>query len=432
LASRRRRRKGIGKVLTTVERKVRRIEKRPGPKRVKSNSITTEKIVPRAIETKKIATDAVTPNEADFGVTFVTTTEPTEYLKEGTMWFNPSDGSSAVYDPGVSDFVDLTAIDYTARASADGKNTVYRQDYEPTGGTYVLGDVWFDTDDSNKIYRYSTAITATVTNKALSGNVATLTVSAPHTFVVGETITVSGVDATFNGSYTVTATPTSLTVRYDKTASTVSSTPSGGTITNTAGWKGFSLGDGALLNISAAKITAGSLAANVILTSNLDAGQITTGSLDAARISAGSITAGKLSATAIDGKTITGATIRQAASGTRIEMDAATPGRITFYSTTTYPGVVELTTDPSYGFSTVIINPPNNSGSPGYISLFDSGTSTGLNMKFNFGILQTGNLGLTYLNDVSTSFSVIRNIGASTVLPDPSAYYNGSIFLVYA
>lgn len=303
MASRRRRRKGIGKVLTTVERKVRRIEKRPGPKRVKSNSITTEKIVPRAIETKKIATDAVTPNEADFGVTFVTTTEPTEYLKEGTMWFDPSDGSTAVYDPGISDFVDLTAIDYTARASADGKNTVYRQDYEPTGGTYVLGDVWFDTDDSNKIYRYSTATTATVTNKALSGNIATLTVSAPHTFVVGETITVSGVDATFNGSYTVTATPTSLTVRYAKTASTVSSTPSGGTITNTAGWKGFQLGDGALLNISANKITAGTIDASVITVSNLDAGNITTGTLTGRTISGGSIT----------GATITGSYFQLAA-----------------------------------------------------------------------------------------------------------------------
>lgn len=303
MASRRRRRKGIGKVLTTVERKVRRIEKRPGPKRVKSNSITTEKIVPRAIETKKIATDAVTPNEADFGVTFVTTTEPTEYLKEGTMWFDPSDGSTAVYDPGISDFVDLTAIDYTARASADGKNTVYRQDYEPTGGTYVLGDVWFDTDDSNKIYRYSTATTATVTNKALSGNIATLTVSAPHTFVVGETITVSGVDATFNGSYTVTATPTSLTVRYAKTASPVGSTASGGTITNTAGWKGFQLGDGALLNISANKITAGTIDASVITVSNLDAGNITTGTLSGRAISGGTIT----------GATITGSYFQLAA-----------------------------------------------------------------------------------------------------------------------
>jgi hypothetical protein len=195
-----------------------------------------------------------------------------------------------VYDSETENFIEATAIDATARASADGKNTIYRQDYEPTGGTYALGDTWFDTDDGNKIYRYSTAHTATVTNKQITSNVATLTVSSAHTFVVGETITVSGVDATFNGSYEVTATPTALTVRYAKTASNVASTGSSGTITNTAGWKGFALGDGALINIAANKITAGSLAAGVIVTSNLDAGQITAGTMSADRISGGTIT----------------------------------------------------------------------------------------------------------------------------------------------
>jgi hypothetical protein len=120
--------------------------------------------------------------------------------------------------------------------------------------------------------------------------VATLTVSSAHTFVVGETITVSGVDATFNGSYEVTATPTALTVRYAKTASNVASTGSSGTITNTAGWKGFALGDGALINIAANKIQAGELSAGVIVTSAIDAGKITAGTMSADRISGGTIT----------------------------------------------------------------------------------------------------------------------------------------------
>ena len=290
MASRRRRRKSIGKVITDVERRVRRVEKRPGATRLKRNVVTGEKIQYRAIPTKAIQADAITANEAEFGVPVVSDTQPTDYLKAGTIWFDPTDGSTAVWDPAGEEFVDLAAIDYTARASADGKNTVYRQDYEPTGGTYVLGDVWFDTDDSNKIYRYSTAITATVTNKVLSGNFATLTVSAPHSFVVGETITVSGVDATFNGSYEVTATPTALTVRYAKTATNVPTASSGGTITNTAGWKGFALGDGALLNISASKITAGTIDASVITVSNLDAGNITTGTISGRAITSATIT----------------------------------------------------------------------------------------------------------------------------------------------
>jgi hypothetical protein len=439
LASRRRRRKSIGKVVVDVESRIRRVEKRPGATRLKSNVVTTQKIQSRAVRTKTIAVDAVTPNEADFGVTFVSDTEPTEYLKEGTTWVDPNTGAAAVYDPTAEEFIDLTAVDYTARASADGKNTIYRQDYEPTGGTYALGDVWFDTDDSNKLYRYSTAITATVTNKALTGNSATLTVSAPHSFVVGETITVSGVDATFNGSYTVTATPTALTVRYDKTATNVPSASSGGTITNTAGWKGFALGDGALQNISAGKITAGSLAANVIVTSNLDAGQITTGSLDAARITAGSITATKLSATAIDGKTITGAIIRQAASGTRIEMDAATPGRISFYtSTETYPGILEIG---SYsGARTVTISPPNSTNTPSSITLYEE--SPGLSVAritsqylyftaSQVGFFSTGSLGMSYSNNVSTIAPIFRNIGIGSALPDAASYgYRGTVFLV--
>jgi hypothetical protein len=40
------------------------------------------------------------------------------------------------------------------QASANGKNTIYRQPDEPTGGTYRTGDIWFDTDDDNKFYRY--------------------------------------------------------------------------------------------------------------------------------------------------------------------------------------------------------------------------------------------------------------------------------------
>lgn len=63
----------------------------------------------------------------------------------------------------------------------------------------------------------------TVTNKALTSNVATLTTSAAHGFEVGETVTVVGVDSTFNGSYTIASVPTTTTFTYAKTASNVTS-----------------------------------------------------------------------------------------------------------------------------------------------------------------------------------------------------------------
>ena len=71
-------------------------------------------------------------------------------------------------------------------------------------------------------YRSSVNETYSVSNKALTSNVATLTTSLPHDFNVGNSITVTGVDATFNGTYIVTA-KTSTTVSYAKTATDVTS-----------------------------------------------------------------------------------------------------------------------------------------------------------------------------------------------------------------
>jgi len=83
-----------------------------------------------------------------------------------------------------------------------------------------------DTQDLGLIGEYSATVTvstATVNNKALASNVATLTTAAAHNFLVGDRITVAGVDATFNGTYALTAVPTSTTFSYAKTASNVTS-----------------------------------------------------------------------------------------------------------------------------------------------------------------------------------------------------------------
>jgi hypothetical protein len=68
-------------------------------------------------------------------------------------------------------------------------------------------------------------ITVSITNKALTTNVATLTTSAVHGLCTGMEIVITGVDATFNGTYTITAVPTTTTFTYAKTASNVASTP---------------------------------------------------------------------------------------------------------------------------------------------------------------------------------------------------------------
>lgn len=152
--------------MVSVESRVRRIEKNPSPKRLKANVVTTEKLGFRAVTTKTVAADAITPNEAAFGTTVVTDTQPTEYLKEGTTWVNPDDGATSVYSTDLGDFVTVT--DAAAVAIAQGKSKTYVQDNEPTGGTYSLGDLWIDTNDGNKLYAYTGSAWAAKQDGAIS------------------------------------------------------------------------------------------------------------------------------------------------------------------------------------------------------------------------------------------------------------------------
>jgi tetrahydromethanopterin S-methyltransferase subunit B len=70
-----------------------------------------------------------------------------------------------------------------------------------------------------------------VSNKSLTSNVATLTTSTAHGIAVGSAIVVAGVDATFNGSYTVIATPTTTTLTYAKINANIVSAVATGTVT---------------------------------------------------------------------------------------------------------------------------------------------------------------------------------------------------------
>jgi hypothetical protein len=84
-----------------------------------------------------------------------------------------------------------------------------------------------------RLVREDQNITKTVTNKVLASNVATLTVGSSHGFSVGQTIKVTNVDTTFNGTYVVTATA-STTISYVCVAANVTSTAVTGTAAATA------------------------------------------------------------------------------------------------------------------------------------------------------------------------------------------------------
>ena len=79
---------------------------------------------------------------------------------EGDLWFDTDDGNH-VYrytngqwvDAQDSKIGEAIVAAQNAQATADGKIVTYYQDTQPTG--QAVGDIWFDTSDDNKAYRWN-------------------------------------------------------------------------------------------------------------------------------------------------------------------------------------------------------------------------------------------------------------------------------------
>ncbi len=134
----------------------------------------------------------------------------------------PKDGSNYVglLHPDVS-------YDLRTEAAANGSN-VWQQPHTYTEAG--VGNIWSGEIgvyegvkfiESPRCEQAYGNVARTITNKALTSNVATLTATA-HGFEVGDTVTIVGVDSTFNGTFTITA-KTADTFSYAKTASNVTS-----------------------------------------------------------------------------------------------------------------------------------------------------------------------------------------------------------------
>jgi hypothetical protein len=95
-------------------------------------------------------------------------------------------------------------------------------------------------NDAYIFYDAPEVITKTITNKALTSNVATLTTGAAHGITVGAKAVITGVGAPFDGTYYVTAVPTTTTFRYAKTNANVTSAAvsPAGSVTFNAGGQG--------------------------------------------------------------------------------------------------------------------------------------------------------------------------------------------------
>lgn len=94
--------------------------------------------------------------------TYYQASAPTSGMQAGDVWFDSDDGNKQYRYSGSSWVVvqdsAIAAAQSAASAAqttANGKNKVYYQTAQPSGVTYQAGDLWFDTDDNYKLYTYT-------------------------------------------------------------------------------------------------------------------------------------------------------------------------------------------------------------------------------------------------------------------------------------
>ena len=215
-------------------------------------------------------------------VVYYQTTAPTDpSLKEGDIWFDTDDGNKQYYYNGttwvsVQDAAIAAAQSAAnaAQTTADGKNRVYRQTTQPTTGPFAEGDLWFDTDDDNRIYRYTSGswgVTVPLGNNAL-GNLSANKITSGS--IDASVITVSNLNAGNISTGTLAA---------DRIAAA---------------------------SITGSKIAAGTITASNIATNTITATQIAAGTITATQISTSYVYAGTINANQINAGTLTGFTIQ--------------------------------------------------------------------------------------------------------------------------
>jgi hypothetical protein len=203
---------------------------------------------------------------------FYQTTAPTVGVSEGDIWFDTDDGNKQYYYNGTAWVsVQDTAIAAAqsaataAQTTADGKNRVYRQTSQPTGGTYAEGDLWFDTDDDNKIYRYTSGSWGTAVTLGYNALASISANKITAGTIDASVITVSNINAGNISTGNLSA---------DRIASA---------------------------SITGTKIAAGTILASNIATGTITATQIAAGTITATQIAAGTITTDKLVAGTLTG-----------------------------------------------------------------------------------------------------------------------------------
>lgn len=153
----------------------------------------------------------------------------TMYTTQAGVVMSSPAGASATQDPTNGLRFTFALVTDSPRADRDF-SWAFPTDGTPTPQTVESPTlVTYATPGAKTATLTVTNVARTITNKALTSNVATLTSNA-HGFLAGQTVVVAGVDATFNGTYVITAV-TANTFSYAKTNADVTSAVATGTAT---------------------------------------------------------------------------------------------------------------------------------------------------------------------------------------------------------
>jgi len=198
----------------------------------------------------------------------------------------------------------------TIEAAVNGKNHIYRQASAPDGSVYALveGDVWFDTDDGNKQYYWTGTAWVSVQDTAIAAattaaNAATIAAAEAETAANAAQTTADGKNKIYRQGTTPTGTFSVGDLWFD--------TANDNRIARWDGssWVQYGLGNAAIANLDAGKITTGFLAAARIEAASIAGTKIAAGTIQAVNIEAGTITGAKIAAETITAGNIATATI---------------------------------------------------------------------------------------------------------------------------
>ena len=93
----------------------------------------------------------------------------------------------------------------------------------------IIQAVWSD-EENRPNYDVFVNFENEIVSKSLTDNVATIQTNTTHNFIVGSEVVVSGIDATFDGTYSVSSINSATSFSYVRTAADVSETSSDGIV----------------------------------------------------------------------------------------------------------------------------------------------------------------------------------------------------------